>query len=611
MKKLLIGLLCLAALAAADDPNEIAITRLAEGAPPLETHAEYLARRGPLPTTTAEPTALPVIGNGPGDDLYILMNEDLYPGIETSYGTWAADLAAEGYVVHGYTSAPATPETIKSWLIGWFNDTGSMEGLILVGDYDSAWFQGIFWSDIGYEEFPCDLFFTDLDGDWRDDEDSSGASVSDGIYDYHEDGSGDLEPEIYLGRVPAHNLNLFSGHDEASIVNAWLDRVHAFRSGSWTLSHDSLTYVDHDWQASGNYWSQNVEQVYSNETNVWPNVDGEGYQDRLNDNTYEHILMCCHSSPVVHAFHDGPNVNNYYVNASDHQWAVHNLFACSNARYTSDNNMGAVYALDPDGAGLISIGSTKTGSMLEFDDFYGYVASGMSWGEAFTAWFALVGEGEEPGWDRQSARGWFYGMTLIGDPTLLPSADADVTLASFTAESVDRDVLLAWSVEADGPTSINLYRLDDEGARAGRTRLNDTPLDGGDAGRFLDRDAAGDRVSYVLEVVEADGRITEFGPVDCELDGADIGETRILGVSPNPVRSSAVVTLELATGDTNAVELALYDLAGRRVATLVEGSLAAGRHVVAVDASSLETGVYLLRLSADDATATGRLVITR
>ncbi|MBD3371965.1 MAG: T9SS type A sorting domain-containing protein, partial [Candidatus Coatesbacteria bacterium] len=63
--------------------------------------------------------------------------------------------------------------------------------------------------------------------------------------------------------------------------------------------------------------------------------------------------------------------------------------------------------------------------------------------------------------------------------------------------------------------------------------------------------------------------------------------------------------------DAGVVELALYDLAGRRAATLIDGPLPAGRHVVSLDASAYAAGVYLLRLSAAGTTATSRLVITR
>ena len=48
----------------------------------------------------------------------------------------------------------------------------------------------------------------------------------------------------------------------------------------------------------------------------------------------------------------------------------------------------------------------------------------------------------------------------------------------------------------------------------------------------------------------------------------------------------------------------MYDVTGREVARLVEGSLPAGRHRVHFDASNLPNGVYLYRLIARDFTDT-------
>jgi hypothetical protein len=605
MRKCALILLLLASVLLAQN-GEVVVTQLFDGAEPLETYAEYLARRTPYPISTPEPLPVYSAGNGPGDELFILINEDLYPLIESSFTTYANQLAGLGYGVNAYTSGiPSSPELLKSWIVDWWENDG-LDGLILIGDYDSAWFQGIFWPDIGYEEFPCDLFLTDLDGDWQDNEDSSGAPNPDGIYDYHEAGSGDIETDIYLGRLPAHNLTMFNG--EADLVNAWLERMIDYRNDACTVPRSSMTYVDHDWQSSGNSWSAAVAQVYANnEKNVWPNVDGNGYMDRLDTVQYEHILMCCHSSPAIHQFHDGPSVNNYYVNSTDHEWLVHNLFACSNARYTTDNNMGAVYVLDNDGQGLLTIGSTKTGSMLFFNEFYSEVAVGATWGEAFQTWFALVAEGY--GWaDRPTARGWFYGMTLIGDPTMLPSDNTEVQLVDLTAEPTAEGALISWDVEADDAV-CNLYRIDNTGfiTDGANVKLNERPLEPAH-GRFLDREAAGP-TAYRLEVIEPGGQSTSFGPVECDLGGISDAVTRIVGVNPSPSRGWSAVTFELA--DNGPAELALYDLAGRRITVLHSGNLAAGRHVIGLDAAPLPAGLYLIRLQTAAVNATSRLVVDR
>ncbi|MCX7021924.1 MAG: T9SS type A sorting domain-containing protein [bacterium] len=585
------------------NPDGIPITRLYEGAPPTETHDEYMARRTPY----GEPDFITVhqSPNGPGDDLYVLVNEDLYPQITAGLDTWVADLESEGYTVTVAISGVISPEDLRAelqaqWALG-------MDGTVLIGDFDSAWFEGIFWVDIGYESFPCDLFLMDLDGHWS--EKASPDGEFNGIYDIHTDGSGDMEPDIYFGRVPAHNLYLCG--DEAELVNAWFERNHDYRTGDWPLERNSLTYVDYDWAAWGDLWGSQVSYVYSdNEIHSWPDVTGQGYMDRLNDVTYEHILLCCHSSASVHAFHDGVYVNNAYVNSTDHQWAVHNLFACSNARYTTDNNMGGIYTLDPDSKGLISIGSAKTGSMLEFQVFYGAVRDGMTWGDAFSYWMSQVAEGKYGGWTQQDARGWFYGMTLIGDPTLKPDIESPVEVVSFRADPIDGGALVSWSVSRpEEAAGYNIHRLSEDGVS--RERLNENPLTGNGPWRYLDTEADTGRVAYLLEVVNPDGSSRFYGPAECELYGRDIARTRILGTFPNPAEGPAAVSFELAAVDAGEVSVAVYDTAGRRVMTVHSGVLPAGRHVLGFDASSLAGGVYLLKLETASAVRTTRLVVVR
>lgn len=89
---------------------------------------------------------------------------------------------------------------------------------------------------------------------------------------------------------------------------------------------------------------------------------------------------------------------------------------------------------------------------------------------------------------------------------------------------------------------------------------------------------------------------------------------RLAPVTPNPVREKAAIAFDLPRDA--AVDLAAYDVAGRRVATLASGAWTAGRHAVnwALSASSgvqLASGVYLLKLEADGVKSVRRVVVTR
>ena len=84
-----------------------------------------------------------------------------------------------------------------------------------------------------------------------------------------------------------------------------------------------------------------------------------------------------------------------------------------------------------------------------------------------------------------------------------------------------------------------------------------------------------------------------------------------LAASPNPSGGAMSFVVDLPVGADAAVEV--FDLAGRQVATLHEGALAAGRHVLAwngrgADGSAIAPGVYLARVQAAGRAMTTRIV---
>lgn len=84
-------------------------------------------------------------------------------------------------------------------------------------------------------------------------------------------------------------------------------------------------------------------------------------------------------------------------------------------------------------------------------------------------------------------------------------------------------------------------------------------------------------------------------------------------VSPDPVTTSARFSFSLAQ---DGAELAHYDITGRRVAVLSNGSLTAGAHVLAWDGrvsndARLAPGVYLARLATASGELTRRLTLLR
>lgn len=78
---------------------------------------------------------------------------------------------------------------------------------------------------------------------------------------------------------------------------------------------------------------------------------------------------------------------------------------------------------------------------------------------------------------------------------------------------------------------------------------------------------------------------------------------------PNPFAGRTTVAYDLA--DAVYVRVEVYDVAGRRVATLVDESQSAGRYEVAWDAQSLPSGVYVYRTAAGSFHETRKTVLVR
>lgn len=83
----------------------------------------------------------------------------------------------------------------------------------------------------------------------------------------------------------------------------------------------------------------------------------------------------------------------------------------------------------------------------------------------------------------------------------------------------------------------------------------------------------------------------------------------LASVAPNPVRQNARVRFTLHA--TTEATVRLFDLLGREVAVLSQGTMQAGAHEAVLDGAALAPGAYLLRLDADGYVLTQRVVVAR
>ncbi len=388
----------------------------------------------------------------------IIVNTSLYDAIKASLDQYVADLAADEYDVAVIKVSGGTAEQFRNLLINEYSL--GMVGCVLIGNFPIAWYESECWEEKEHEEFPCDLFYMDLDGSFSD-------SDSDGLYDTH---TGDVTPEIWMGRLTASPLTM-GGSSEVALLQNYFRKNHLYRSGRMPVGSRALVYIDDDWASESGAWNGDVGNAYSTRTLVddLSTTRASDYTARLPQG-YDLIEVCVHSSPALHSFKipDGTwsDVTNSQIKSIDPKAHFYNLFACSGTRFVEEN-YSAGWDIFQDDYGLCAVGSAKTGSMLAFEDFYTPLSQGKSIGEAFKSWFAANGESDPD---------WFYGMNIMGDPTLKPHGNTGyrpepeppAPTRELTAEAVGADPetddsprLLAmpdgkvWAVWKSGRSTVN------------------------------------------------------------------------------------------------------------------------------------------------------------
>lgn len=78
---------------------------------------------------------------------------------------------------------------------------------------------------------------------------------------------------------------------------------------------------------------------------------------------------------------------------------------------------------------------------------------------------------------------------------------------------------------------------------------------------------------------------------------------------PNPFNPSTIIRFDLPQQER--VHLAIYNLRGELVATLVDGNLNAGAHAFTFDARGLATGVYFYRVTTERFSATKKMLLAK
>lgn len=129
--------------------------------------------------------------------------------------------------------------------------------------------------------------------------------------------------------------------------------------------------------------------------------------------------LCAHSWPQGHALRVGADNEyigvDYFRDKNPPNAHFFNLFCCT-GKYTEADSLAGWYIFDKVGNrnhGMTAVASAKSGSMLFFEGFSIDHWARQAIGEAYVDWWKARGSTHED-WEKS----WFYGLVLLGDPTL-------------------------------------------------------------------------------------------------------------------------------------------------------------------------------------------------
>ena len=357
----------------------------------------------------------------------IIVNRDLYPAVQNSIQSYINEL---GYIEikdvwlnsSTFNSTSSTVALRDSLRRHYLND--NLEGAIFIGDLPIAEFEVENDYDVyGYARFPMDLYFMDLDGSWQSlaNDGAWNGKASSLVFDNHINGTGDVKTEIWVSRIIGSSVALLG--NEATIVNNYFSRLSNRMNGLDLLDSKLLICgYTNDWPSCVSWAGASILGYNTNKTTTYLRNTPALLDSRSNWMTglragQEYACIFEHSSPTTHSLVDGFNNEDYLFmlfTGGESNTRFYNLFACSNSRYTTPDFLGGYYAWGH--RGLLSIGSTKTGSMLGFNYFHQPLSTKINFGEAFKTWlddYVLTSSPAIP--DNIS---WHYGMTLLGAGTI-------------------------------------------------------------------------------------------------------------------------------------------------------------------------------------------------
>ncbi len=321
----------------------------------------------------------------------------------------------------------------------------NLMGAVLIGNIDAPFYKINKWSDTTIvDKFPCDLYYMDLDGEWIFDD-------NDTIIDH----TTNARPEIFVARISAEHMNNFINPIKG--LKKYFDKNHNYWIGKYDeINKFALAYTDKDWAADYGF-SHEIRYLYNPQhyeacqyDTLLQNVTKTNYLQRIKTSAFSFVQLACHSSYNFHRFHFmHQDIQKHEIFGAYTYPIGYNLFCCSackwiDPKYYISSYIAGCYLLG-NSKTLVIVGSTKTGSMLNFMYFYLPLAQKRCIGKALLNWWwTTCGNihNDQEKW-------WHNGMVIIGDPMIQLNKDD-----AFTCQ----DTISIDHFETSNQSNLHYYR---------------------------------------------------------------------------------------------------------------------------------------------------------
>ena len=178
----------------------------------------------------------------------IIVDSTLYSELDFEINRYAYDI----HYVYGCNviMEQVDSETyldIKSLIVSYQNN---LDGCVLIGDIAPAFYKT---ADVIHSNeiaiWPCDLYYMDLTGVWSD-------QNNDNFFDHY---SGDMKPEVFIGRISTANMGNLIGEIEG--MRLYLNKNHKYWIGHRKINKRyALAYTDRSWQ-NITYFSNQISSL--------------------------------------------------------------------------------------------------------------------------------------------------------------------------------------------------------------------------------------------------------------------------------------------------------------------------------------------------------------